>query len=225
MNNLQQLVNRSKKYDNVDGTKELTMGIMVLGLLPILWLLERAPRSSIWHRSPLVFGTLNALFLLGLYFGVKAIKERVTYPRTGFVAYGFQRTVVRPAVLALVLGIPMMAALIVAARSHWGAAPGLVVGLLLAASYAIWIARPVPWKWAVVAAMTLGTLVIALLPAHVPAHFALALANFPPETARSPAEFIGALFLNEILFSALLVVSGGVSFWLYIRHTKAPVEE
>ena len=31
--------------------------------------------------------------------------------------------------------------------------------------------------------------------------------------------------LAMILFGAVLSISGGISFWLYLRHTEAPVQE
>jgi len=28
-----------------------------------------------------------------------------------------------------------------------------------------------------------------------------------------------------VFFGALLLISGGISFWLYLRHTEAPAQE
>jgi len=36
---------------------------------------------------------------------------------------------------------------------------------------------------------------------------------------------VGAYWLTFAVFGAVMMVSGGISFWLYLRHTQAPVQE
>jgi hypothetical protein len=36
---------------------------------------------------------------------------------------------------------------------------------------------------------------------------------------------VGAFLLTMMLYGAVLLVSGGISFWLYIRHSEAPAPE
>jgi hypothetical protein len=159
---------------------------------------------------------------LAIHYGSKAIKKHITYPRTGFVAYRRQDTLWRPLILAL--GFSALASLVVlvAVQSHWSlTTPASLVGLVLAASYAYGIARAVRWKWIVASGMALGSLVIAFLPARLVS----ALVGDSWLTRRVPATVVAAILLSFVLYGAMLLISGGISFWLYLRHTQAPVEE
>jgi hypothetical protein len=91
--------------------------------------------------------------------------------------------------------------------------PVSLIGLLFAASYAYGIARTVRWKWAAAWVVALGSIVIAVLPADVVG----ALAGH--------SSVRGAFLLTFILYGTVLLVSGGISFWLYLRHTEAPAPE
>jgi hypothetical protein len=70
----------------------------------------------------------------------------------------------------------------------------------------------VRWKWAAAWVIACGSLTIAMLPAGRMAAVA------------KPA-WLGAYLLNFALFGAVLLISGGVSFWLYLRHTQPPAQE
>jgi hypothetical protein len=88
------------------------------------------------------------------------------------------------------------------------ATPAFLIGLLSAVSYAYAFARTVRWKWAIVWVLALGSVAIAVLPADV--------------VGRS---WQGAFILIMMLYGAVLLVSGGISFWLYLRYTEAPAPE
>ena len=60
--------------------------------------------------------------------------------------------------------------------------------------------------------VALGSVAIAVLPADRVG----ALAN---------DSRVGAFLLTMMLYGAVLLVSGGISFWLYLRHTEAPAPE
>jgi hypothetical protein len=36
---------------------------------------------------------------------------------------------------------------------------------------------------------------------------------------------VGAFLLTMMFYGTVLLVSGGFSFWLYLRHTEAPAQE
>jgi hypothetical protein len=91
-------------------------------------------------------------------------------------------------------------------------APVLLFGLFLAATYAYGFARTVRWKWAVACAMAWGSLAIVFLPANLIA-------------AQADPSWGGAFALSMMLYGTLLLVSGGISFWLYLRHTQAPAPD
>ena len=87
---LQNTLGRLKRYDNIDGTGEMFMGLMILGFSFLAFLQGNVPKNSIWSQ-----GLLNMLLMemvlipvLGLgYWGARAIKKHITWPRTGYVAF------------------------------------------------------------------------------------------------------------------------------------------
>jgi hypothetical protein len=162
------------------------------------------------------------LMVLVINYGSKAIKRHITYPRTGFVEYRKRDTVWRPALIALGVSALLSMGMLVAIRSRWDmTTPASLLGLVLAASYAYGIARTARWKWAVVWAMAFGALAIAVLPADL----AGALAQGSWVTRLFPAKLVGAFLLSMLLYGTMLSISGGISFWLYLRHTQPPARE
>jgi hypothetical protein len=214
MDQIESLLNRPKAYYNIDGVGELAMGFMCLAYSLLAWLQANAPKDSVWHGMPasiIYFG----LMCLILHYGPKAIKKHITYPRTGFVEYRKRDTVWRPMILGAVVAAALSVGLGIALRRHWNVmTPASLIGLLWAASYAYGIARMgmVRWKWAVVCVVALGSLVIAANPADLVG----ALADH---------SWHGAFMLVMTLYGAVLLISGGISFWLYLRHTEAPSPE
>ena len=147
-----------------------------------------------------------------LRYGTKAIKEHVTYPRTGFVEYR-KRDRVWPTVFAAVGAPAFLALVMLALRRHWDLTMGAsLVGLLSAASYVYHFAREVRWKWAVASAMAIGSLLIAILPGDLVGSL----------TGHS---WLAVCLPSFMLWGPLLLISGGISFWLYLRHTEAPARD
>jgi len=220
MDQIGSLLRRPSSYNNIDGTGELGGGFMSFGFVVLLWLQWHTPKDAIWHQMYLLFIWV-VLMVAMIHYGTKAIKNHITYPRTGFVAYR-TRNVIWLAIIAFVISALASAGLALAARSHRDIAiPVFLIGLLFAASYAFGIARAVRWKWAVVLALVLGSLVIAVLPGGLTA----ALSGGASVPAWFSARLAGAFLLCLTLCGALLLISGAISFWLYLRHTQAPVKE
>jgi hypothetical protein len=208
MDQIESLLNRPKAYYNIDGVGELAGGFMCLGFGLLMWLQAHAPKDSVWHGMP-AFIIYVGLMCLILHYGPQAIKKHITYPRTGFVQYRSRDSRWRPMILAAVVAAAVTVGLAIALRRHWNmTTPASLFGLLFAASYAHAFARTVRWKWAVVCVMALGSLAIAVLPADVVGH-----------------SWQGAFILIMMLYGAVLSISGGISFWLYLRHTEAPAQE
>jgi hypothetical protein len=67
----------------------------------------------------------------------------------------------------------------------------------------------------------IGSLLIALLPEDLTA----ALSGGSSLPAWFSASSAGAFLLWLMLYGTLLLISGAISFWLYLRHTQAPVKE
>ena len=86
MDQIESLLQRPKLYNNIDGVGELGIGCMILGCALLMWLQAHAPAGSLWHK---LYVVLPLIFLIVSLIdrGSKAIKKRITYPRTGFVEY------------------------------------------------------------------------------------------------------------------------------------------
>jgi hypothetical protein len=156
-----------------------------------------------------------------IHYGSKAIKNRITYRRTGFVDYRPRDKYWLPLGIGAGGSTLLAAGLYLAARRHWEiATPFSLLGLIVAASY-IRIARTVPWKWVIFGVMVSGALIISALPADLLEAFA----NHNSPAPGIPARAAGAFWLTFALYGVAFLVSGGISFWLYLRHTQAPEQE
>jgi hypothetical protein len=223
MDQIESILQRPKLYNNIDGVGELSCGFMMLGFGLLTWLQARSPAGAIWHRMD-VFAVWVGLMLLGIHYGSKAIKEHVTYPRTGFVEYRKRGS---GAAIAFVVAAVVAAGIGFAARFHWNSAlhlrlttPVADFGLAFAVAYAFGIARAVRWKWAVVGAIAISTVAVAMLPEDTLRAFAgdaSAVAGISGVTA-------GAWLLSILAYGAIMLVSGGISFVLYLRHTQPPAQ-
>lgn len=156
------------------------------------------------------------LMLLIIQYGSKAIKKHITYPRTGFVQYR-RRGTVRGMVIALGISVLTVGAIFALREQLNTMTPVLLFGLIFMGAYAYGIGRAVRWKWTVSCVMLLGSFTIAILPPHLLE--ALHNSETPPVI---PLEMFVAFMLVFILYGVLLMISGGISLWLYIRHSQAP---
>jgi hypothetical protein len=220
MDQVESLLKRPTSYSNIDGTGELGAGFMCLGFALIMWLQLQTPKDAIWHQMYVLFIWVGLLVAM-IHFGTKAIKNRITYPRTGFVAYR-THNIIWPAIIAFVVSALASAGLALADRLHREIAmPVFFMGLLFAASYAFGIARAVRWKWVVVLALVIGALAIAVLPGDLTA----TLSGGASVSAWFSARIAEAVLLYMMLYGTLLLISGAISFGLYLRHTQAPAKE
>jgi hypothetical protein len=221
MDRVSSLLNRPKSYYNVDGVGELGIGFMCLSFAFLSWMQLRAPEHSLWNK-PYTFVAFILAMNAVIKYGSEAIKKRITYPRTGFVEYRKRDAVWIPLIAGAVAAAAIAMLVAVARRAHWQlVAPASLIGLLFAASYAYSVARTVHWKWVVAIAMAIASVWIAVLP---PERIAAVIAH--SWTARLfPPKAIGAFLINLTLYGALLLLSGGISFALYLRHTQAPGQE
>ncbi len=221
MDQLASLRNRPIAYYNIDGVGELGIGFMCLGYALLQWLQISTPPHSVWNRIYTLFIYVGVMVAV-IHYGSKAIKEHITYPRTGFVEYRRRKTLWLPMAVAVFVSIVAASALFTAIRGHWNlTTPASLFGLVLAAAYAHGIARTVRWKWIVAGAVVAGSLVIAFLPAEVVG----ALADQSWITQHAGAQLVAASLLTMLLYGTALMISGGISFWLYLRHTEAPIPE
>jgi hypothetical protein len=68
--------------------------------------------------------------------------------------------------------------------------------------------------------MAIATFVIAFLPAAV-------LGALGSESPAHPdrAKLLGTVLLSLMVYGTLLLISGGISLWLYLRHTQPSAQE
>src|SRR5260370_36755520 len=120
------------------------------------------------------------------------------------------------------MGALAAAGLVVAFRRHWDLSTlASLVGLVFAAAYGYGIARAVRWKWVIVGAIAVTSFVIAFLPADILG----TLGSDSPVAHPDRAKLDGTILLSLMAYGTMLLISGGISFWLYLRHTQAPAQE
>jgi len=216
-NQIADLLDRPKEYYNVDGVGEMGIGFMTLGYALFGWLNSHAPDGSIWRQMYTLFIFVGVMVSI-VHYGSKAIKNRITYPRTGFVDYRPRDKYWIPMGLGAGVSVVISVGVVMGMRRHWDLSmAGPLVGVLIAVAY-IRIATTVRWKWAIFGVVLAGSLAVALLPPDV-------VESFGGLGKSIPAKLEGSFLLTFVLYGAALLISGCVSFWLYLRHTQPPAQE
>lgn len=131
---LKNMIQRTQRYWYVDGLSEIGAGLIILLLAGITLAAARMPEetSISWllaFGQPLLI--LAAWWLVSL--GVRVLKERLTYPRTGYVSYPRRGNSKR--MMAALIAAPLAA--LIAAASIFPATANftpLLVGLIMGAA-------------------------------------------------------------------------------------------
>jgi len=217
MEDVQSVLMRPKLYDNIDGSSELMLGCMMIGYTVFGWVGAHASQDSIWNKVYTLY-IFVALLITALIYGRKTLKNLITYRRTGFVSYRKPA----PLWLGLILFLSAMVACglsFLVVRRHEIDSTVLAtisVGLFLSAAYVFGIARANRWKWAVTAILMITAIVIAMLPDQ--------LASAPMSQPWFPRAFnrrlLGSLFWYNACYGLILLISGVVTFGLYLRKTR-----
>ncbi len=193
-------VHRPMRYRNIDGIWEMGVGFQWLGFAVLEMLQARASENSVWHsRGTLPLGLL--VLTAAIFYSVRVLKKRITYPRTGFVKY--RDLAAKPWIAGAIAGaIAIAVGLFVRPRltsSMMAAVASVMFGLL----YALGTRLDEWWRWVVLVVMVGGGVAISTLPLD--------------------REWQGALHLG---FQGLtLFVSGGIALCLYLRRTRPPEQE
>lgn len=194
---------RPMRYQNIDGIWEIGIGFMWLAFPLLEGSLRNTPRNSLWHWH--WRGAFLSIALVGfvVMFGVRALKNRITYPRTGFVKYrGLAGKAWLTGLIACAISVSV--AILVAHLWHhlrfsaWVALYSAGWGLL----YALLTRMEGGWRWVLLAAMVVGPVAISTLP----------LDGYWLEDL--PVAWIGLTYF----------VSGVIALCLYLRRTQ-PAEE
>lgn len=209
---LQNYMGRPNQYDNIDGTAEIFMGLMVLGLTLAAYLETGLPQnSSRWMHAIVLYGVLIPVLGLG-FWGRKAIKKHITWPRTGYAAYprygkAWWIGIVLAVIVSTVFAGGFAYLKLLAKQHHSISLPRIVMLAAVGSAYSIWVFRMGKehwWKWLVSLFMVLGLVMIALI---VPDDYY--------KLGRPALLFVGLVWLG----------SGVATLFLYIRHTKPPTPQ
>lgn len=211
---------RALQYQHVDGTFELTFGgVFLLNAacsygVSRLEIFNPSLANGLLSFAPLLVFIGGALLIDAL---VQRFRKRVTFPRTGYIAYQKPQTLKRSTRLIIWIGIPILTVIMVVLlflnRSKFpmeqnqdyvgNLIPGFF-GLVFGGLYAI-----MGWKIAL-SRFYLIALVSLLVGAW------LFVSGLP--TYLGMAFFFGVMGLS-------LCISGGVTLWRYLLDTPSPTQE
>jgi hypothetical protein len=203
---IKQYMERPKQYANIDGTVEMGMGVLLLGMA-LMGYVEAAlpPKDSIWQHgfpSRLFLEFIIITFWCLSYFGAKAIKKYITYPRTGYAVLRSPKGLSWTRVALPVGGAAIAAGIVLAAR-HIAIAPPrlgiLGMSVLVFCLMGLFFARASRWKWFVYGLLALGL-----------------MASFLATDGKSEDVAHCGMLLTALTY----IASGAATFYLYMRGTK-----
>ncbi len=208
---IKQYTQRPNHYANIDGTVEAAFGVFLLGGLLTGYfediVLQHVKLTYLPHLLLLYLAYAPLLCLV--YFGPKAVKKHITYPRTGYVVYRRQKGSRWMKVLAASAITAVVISGLAAMLSHHAAitplrlAFAVVLGICYSAPVVI-LARTERWKWLVYGPLAFGLAAIMLTGGE------RLLDTFRPVL---------------LLAGCAYFFSGAVTFWRYIRYTQPPAAE
>ncbi len=196
---------RAMQYWYEDGFSEIMLGILFLLIALFFGVMARLPADSGWRAAfALLLPVLIVGGVYGLRWGGRRLKERYTYPRTGYVAYRRRQTKSRRALRAVA-----------------GGAMGALVGILFAASPA-----SQAWIPAVQGILVGGLFFYLAMRLELARFYGLALLSVLLGVASSL--LIGAPnWGNAAYYGAMSASFLGSGLWtlrVYLRHTTSAQE-
>ena len=221
---IQSYLQKPKRYDNIDGTGEIFMGLMMLGFALIGCLQRHMPEHSFWTRHGLFFMYAVMAPVLGLGFLIqKLVKRNITFPRTGYVVRGSNERPVATKMTGWLYGavlggiFSIFAVIIFELLLMFGKGHPLSLDFarilyiaLFVVVYGVWIKKMEQgqrWKWAMLGLMASALVVLAIL---------------------TPAQ--GSLFDAFFAWTTLVsgttwVLSGIATLVVYLRQHQVPTVE
>lgn len=216
MQDVRGLLERPKLYENIDGSTELMLGCMLIGMMAFQWVATHARQDSIWNKIYSLF-IFQTFLLAAIFYGRKAMKSLITYRRTGFVSYR-KPDIGRLGLIGCIAAAAASGLAFLTVRRHEIDSTMLViigVGLFMTASYAYGIARAIRWKWIVAVLVLVGAVVVAFLP--------VGITTTPFNQSRVAVFFnirlVGSLFLYLTFYAVVLLLSGAVSLGIYLHNS------
>jgi len=195
-----QAAQRAQQYWYTDGIAELMMGIF-FALLGLYF-----GAQALLPEDSFLGNMLGPILLLVIVGGGMAgrrligkLKERLTYPRTGYVAYRQPSGKRRWLTAALAVGMALLVSALFArspASQQWIPA---ISGLLIGAFWTYYAHRLEVVRLYVMAAISAVT------------GAAITFAGMAESTG---------LPLYYLVMGVVLVISGGITLWIYLRRTR-----
>ena len=213
-NKIQETQKRLFRYDYVDGTPDLAFGGLCLVMAICFFIFAAFPGlSSSTFSVIIVWVVLGGGGLLISWLSQR-LKEQVTYPRTGYVAYRRQgRPIKRSTQLLIRIGLPLLTVILLALlflnRQKFSAQsqdqamilnPGLM-GFLFSGIFAV-IAWKIPLRRYYLVAVAIFLISAVFLVSGAGGN-------------------LGMAWLSGII-SLILFLSGGVTLWKYLHSTRSP---
>jgi hypothetical protein len=209
---LQNFLDRPRRYEHIDGTGEMFLGLMLLGFALAGYLEAMLPESSPrWLHGGVLYACLIPALGLGFWLR-RVVKQHCTWPRTGYAAFArggksWWITMVAALLIAAVVGAGSVCLLMFARRHGEMSLWGIVMLASFVAVYGFWVfrmGRDHPWKWLVLLLLALGLLAIGL-----------PVSGDYFKVGWQVALFVGLVWLG----------SGGATLLSYLRHTQPPTPE
>lgn len=208
---VEEIKRRTQRYWYVDGLSEIGAGcvLIVLGLLYVVVALTSNPSVRNW-----LLGLGQPLVVLAGFIGIRKVvstlKERVTYPRTGYVAYRTRTPLQRRRsfwiAMGTAIGVSLLTALLTTVASAYISSdimPAITGGLVTV--------------FVVYLGYTLGLSRFYFLGAYT---FILGMLTW--------ALSLGDVWSNAFFFAGFglgWVASGAFTLANYLRNTKPAIEE
>jgi hypothetical protein len=136
---IRELERRPRRYWNIDGIPELVLGVVWVLWGVALLVGEALPRGAAWRVYWMVMPAVLVLGGMAANQITKALKRRVTYPRTGYVELPAPTAAVRGGAAAIAVGAAAVVAGLILKGRTTGAehtAP-VAIGLLFSLAFLI----------------------------------------------------------------------------------------
>jgi hypothetical protein len=137
---LDEIAKRPLRYWSEDGLPDLMLGLMFVVVAAIFLIGRMLPAgSSIARAYPMAAPALWAVSSIAIARALKKLKERITFPRAGYIAFREPALFYRACALALVLLVGVGAVLLnrTAAAPQWRSMAGPALALIFATALLI----------------------------------------------------------------------------------------
>jgi hypothetical protein len=133
--NIEQIAKRTQRYYFEDGFWEICIGVLYLLIAGVVGLWTILPKDSPWMLVVTLGLPVLILAGSGAIKGVlNTFKQRITYPRTGYVTFS-RRSAARGNWVTL--GIGFLGALVIVFTNRWVGRITVIEGLVLAIGYIV----------------------------------------------------------------------------------------